>query len=220
MEKSLLRLALISNFAKRVYYALRRIRRGKQWCRIVMDQKTQAMIQNLPYQNFSVLEISGTKWANFGFKSYTQVQFPEFDLCNQVLPERYDLIIAEQVFEHLSRPYRAAQNVCQMLKPDGRFLITTPFMIKVHPFPEDCTRWTESGLKYFLAETGLDETQIQTGSWGNTKCVMSNIKKFTRYIPIWHSLKNEKDVPVVVWALAKKTKKDLGPIEPASQIAE
>ncbi len=120
------------------------------------------------------------------------------------LSEKFDLVISEQVFEHLLRPYSAAKNVHTMLNPGGSFLITTPFLLKVHLYPEDCSRWTETGMKYFLAEAGFDENQVQAGSWGNIECVVSNLNQWTKYNPKLHSLKNDKNVPVVVWALAKK----------------
>ena len=64
--------------------------------------------------------------------------------------ESFDLIIAEQVFEHLKWPYRAAKNVYRMLRPGGSFLITTPFLVRCHEMPDDCTRWTDTELKNFL----------------------------------------------------------------------
>lgn len=169
-----------------------------------MDGETEKMVKALPHRDLSVLEVSGNKWEHFGFNKYRSVQFPEFDICSQALSERFDLIIAEQVFEHLVRPYSAAKIVYEMLNPSGRFLITTPFLIKIHPCPEDCTRWTETGIKYFLAESGFAENQIATGSWGNVQCLFSNLMHWTRYNRRLHSLENQKDLPLVVWALAKK----------------
>ena len=189
---------------ERTYHFLFGIQSGQQWCRIVMDEETDKIIKSLPFKDLSVLEISGTKWENFGFKKYKSVQYPEFDICSQRLSEKFDLIISEQVFEHLLRPYSAAKNVHAMLSSGGSFLITTPFLLKVHLYPEDCSRWTETGMKYFLAEAGFDENQVQSGSWGNIECVVSNLNQWTKYNPKLHSLKNDKNVPVVVWALAKK----------------
>jgi hypothetical protein len=91
-----------------------------------------------------------------------------------------------------------------MLKSDGYFLITTPFLLRVHNFPIDCSRWTETGIKYFLAECGFDIERIQTGSWGNRACIQANFLNWAIYRPWFHSLKNEPDFPVVVWALAQK----------------
>ena len=190
--------------AERIRHFFYGLRPGTQWCRVVMDRETERMIKELPFGNFSVLEVSGNKWANFGFRKYMNVDFPNFDICADTLPEKYDLIIAEQVFEHILWPYRAAVNVNRMLNQNGYFLITTPFMIKVHLYPEDCTRWTETGLKHFLAEAGFQLGEIKTGSWGNIECVVSNINQWTSFNPRWHSLKNDKDVPMVVWGLARK----------------
>jgi len=168
-----------------------------------MDQETEKMVRSLPCSSFSVLEISGNKWADFGFKNYKSVSFPQFDICSQQLEEEFDLIIAEQVFEHLLKPYSAAKNVYAMLRNHGYFLVTTPFLVKIHMFPEDCSRWTETGLKYFLHECGFS-LETKTGSWGNLECVVSNFNKWTNYNPRLHSLKNQREVPMVVWALAKK----------------
>src|SRR5690242_5655345 len=80
-----------------------------QWARIVMNRETRALVQGLTPGKLDVLEISGTTWEqNFPFKSYTVAEYPEFDICKDVLDQKFDLIIAEQVFEHLTHPYRAA----------------------------------------------------------------------------------------------------------------
>jgi len=91
-----------------------------------------------------------------------------------------------------------------MLKPGGYFLITTPFFIKIHPHPNDCSRWTETGLKYFLAECGFPVEKIETGSWGNLECLVSNYNRWTIYKKDIHSLQNDPLVPLVTWALATK----------------
>jgi SAM-dependent methyltransferase len=118
------------------------------------------------------------------------------------LPSRFDLIIADQVFEHLLWPYRAGRNVRSMVKPGGHFLMTTPFLIKVHESPVDCSRWTELGLKHLLAECGFPLEEIRTGSWGNRACVRANFRRWAR--KGFRSLANESEFPVTVWALAKK----------------
>src|SRR2546423_7174556 len=99
---------------------------GLKWSRIVMEQETKRMVSALRPENLSCLEISGDAWKEFGFKSYKQTQFPDFDICEHVLDERFDFVVADQVFEHLLWPYRAGRHVYQMLKPAGHFLITTP----------------------------------------------------------------------------------------------
>jgi SAM-dependent methyltransferase len=176
----------------------------QQWARVVMDQETERLIRGLDLRNSSALEISGQKWRDYGFGRYRFVEFPAYDVCSSVLDDQFDIIIAEQVFEHLPWPYRAVRNVFQMLAPNGAFLITTPFLIMIHDFPQDCSRWTEVGIRHLLAEGGFDINRITTGSWGNRACVRSNWRPWTTYNPWLHSLKNEPAYPVVVWALARK----------------
>lgn len=177
---------------------------GQHWARVVMDEATGKIIQNISPHNLSALEISGNRWQNYGFLSYKHAFFPDFDLCYSKTDETFDLIIAEQVFEHLLWPYRAGINAYKMLNNRGYFLITTPFLMRIHNHPTDCTRWTETGIRHFLAECGFDYETIHTGSWGNRKCVRKNLSRWVPYRPYIHSLKNEPDFPVVVWALAQK----------------
>lgn len=185
----------------------------RHWTRPVMYAQCTAMLQPLQPAKLDVLEISaGQYWQTVGFKSFTAANYPEFDISKNVLAERYDLIIADQVFEHVLWPYRASRNVYSMLKPGGHFLITTPFLIRVHAIPHDCTRWTETGIKHFLNECGFPMDGIQTGSWGNRSCVKANFSKWAR--KGWFgSLRNEPDFPVVVWALATKGQTDAAVVE-------
>lgn len=176
----------------------------EHWCRVELNRATREIVGALGLDRLNALEISGEHWKDMGFRSYRSVSFPEFDICDQMLDERFDLVIAEQVFEHLLWPLRAARNVFGMLVPGGRFLVTTPFLLRVHHSPVDCSRWTETGLRYLLAEAGFGLDDTKTGSWGNRACVISNLGRWTRYRRWLHSLDNEPDYPVVVWALAKR----------------
>jgi SAM-dependent methyltransferase len=153
------------------------------------------------------------RWAH-GFrnwKSYRKVHYPEFDLCHDIVQDtQFDFVVAEQVFEHLMYPYRAGRNVHQMLRPDGYFLSTTPFLIQRHGGDMDYNRWTERGFKYLLAECGFDPERIVTGSWGNRECAIADFNscaergEWNLFDAKRHSLADEADYPVVVWALAQK----------------
>jgi SAM-dependent methyltransferase len=179
--------------------------RDEQWIRVVMNRETLKLVLQLPTRNLDVAEISGCFWRDrCPFKSYTTLDYPEFDICSESTERKFDLVIAEQVFEHVLWPYRGAKNVFDMLRPGGHFLITLPFLIRIHGYPTDCSRWTEVGLRHFLAECGFPLDEIVTGSWGNTSCVRSNLWVWKRYHPLLHSLRNERDFPMNVWALARR----------------
>jgi SAM-dependent methyltransferase len=173
------------------------------WVRTIMNRECTKLLQEINPAQLNALEISGHKWRKIGFKSFMEVDYPDFDICQDRLPKTFDVIIADQVFEHLLWPYRAGKNVYEMLQPAGYFLVTTPFLIRVHDIPIDCSRWTELGLKYFLAECGFPLEKIQTNSWGNRACVKANFKKWAHQ-GWFRSQRNEPNFPVSVWALAQK----------------
>ena len=175
----------------------------RDWIRVIMYEECMKLLKDLGPSTMDALEISsGFEWKKLGFKSFTEVNFPDFDICEKILDRQFDIIIADQVWEHLLWPYRATKNVLSMLKPGGYFLVTTPFLVRVHNIPVDCSRWTELGMKHFLAECGFPIGEIITGSWGNRRAVIGNLNTFPK--GFYRSLKNEPDYPLTVWALAKK----------------
>ena len=166
------------------------------------------MIEELGPERLDVLEISaGQKWRDFGFRSFRALDFPEHDICEEqfdpALLSSFDLIIADQVFEHLLWPYRAARNVLRMLRPGGSFLVMTPFMIRIHEVPHDCTRWTETGMRYFLQECGFDPGSITTRSWGNAAAVKGSLVTWGR-VGWRRSFPNDPRFPISVWAMARR----------------
>lgn len=175
------------------------------WVREVMYEECFAYIERLGARNLHALEISaGTQWQRrFDFKSFTGTQYPDFDICAESLPKTFDLIIADQVFEHLPWPYRAVRNVHAMLKPGGVFIIATPFLVRVHNVPLDCNRWTETGLSCLLQEGGFRPEDIETRSWGNRACVVGNFSRW-RKRGFFGSRRNEPNFPVMVWAYARR----------------
>ena len=175
------------------------------WMRIIMYRRCFAFLRTLGPERLDVLEISGgPQWIReFTFSSHTGTSFPGFDICAETLPGRFDVIIADQVFEHLRWPYRAGRNVLTMLKPGGHFIITVPFLVRVHNSPTDCSRWTEEGLSCFLQECGFEAGQISTDSWGNRACLKANLTTWRKRG--LGSLTNEPEYPLVVWAFAKKS---------------
>jgi SAM-dependent methyltransferase len=175
--------------------------------RVVLEQETKKLVDALPASKMDALEVSGERWKAYPFKSLRSADYPDYDICKKPLAlESFDLVIAEQVFEHLLYPYRAAKNVYAMLRPGGYFLISTPFLQKIHDFPVDCSRWTPLGMKYLLSEAGFPFEAIRSDSWGNRAAVKANLllTHFPYYNPIVHPMKNEETFPVQVWALARK----------------
>jgi SAM-dependent methyltransferase len=189
---------LVMGFARFLGYDLRHL------IRVVYQDECLRWINELGPQNLDVLEVSaGAAWRDIPFRSFREMNYPAYDICNDKLDQQFDLVIADQVFEHLLWPYRAGRNVFDMVKPGGYFMVMTPFMIRIHDVPVDCSRWTETGIRYFLAECGFDLTTIKTGAWGNRDALKANLVTWARVG--WRKrFPNEPAYPQSIWALARK----------------
>ena len=81
----------------------------------------------------------------------------------------------------------------------------SPFLIRVHELPlfamHDYWRFTPRGLRHLLEQGGLLVETVD--SWGNRRCIRGNLDRWPAYRR-WHSLRNEPDMPVQVWAFARR----------------
>lgn len=59
----------------------------------------------------------------------------------------FDVLIAVSVWEHLRKPWIAADACARVLKPGGLLFIATHHTFPVHGYPNDYCRWTDEGLK-------------------------------------------------------------------------
>ena len=66
--------------------------------------------------------------------------------------EEFDAFMAISVWEHLKKPWLAAQAAHRVLKPGGILLVQTHFAFPVHGYPSDYCRWTDEGLKGLFDE--------------------------------------------------------------------
>ena len=72
------------------------------------------------------------------------------DLCEGVgalKKNHYDLIICCSVFEHMKKPWLAAQNMMDLLKSGGHVYISVPWVWRYHAYPDDYFRFSKSGVE-------------------------------------------------------------------------
>ena len=178
----------------------------EQWQRIPMNGAVDAYLRSLDSAGLRAAEISGDTHAGRGWREYASLMYPEFDICAPISdPGRFDVVICEQVLEHVPDPFGAAGNLRELCAPGGRVIVSTPFLVRIHELPmfdmRDYWRFTPRGLRTLLERGGL--TVDEVGSWGNRDVVAGNFDRWPAY-RWWHSLRNEPDLPVQVWAFAHR----------------
>ena len=181
--------------------------------RIVMAKSSRQMIRSLGPKKLNVAEISGRWGEMFDFRTYQQFRYPQFDVCAGPFTDdegkvlKFDLILANQVWEHLDRPYMATKNIRKMLRKGGYFWLAVPFYIPFHAAPNDCSRWSARGLKNLLIECGFQEDAVHSEQWGNRNAALRNMEP--EWPPVYDeaqdSLDNDPEMPICAWALAQKT---------------
>jgi FkbM family methyltransferase len=117
---------------------------------------------------------------------------------------RLDVVICEQVLEHVEDPRTAVADLRRLTRPSGRVVVSTPFLIRVHELEQyemhDYWRFTPRGLPRLLEDAGLVVDDV--GDWGNRWYVLGNLGHWSSYRR-WHTLRREPGVPVQVWAFAR-----------------
>ena len=181
--------------------------------RVVMQKTTRQWLSELDLSSMDAAEISGKHGRRYDFRTYKTFKYPKHDICagpfmtNRGAMRTFDIILANQVWEHLDKPYAATCNVLEMLRPGGYFWIAVPFFIPYHAAPVDCSRWSARGLKNLLIEAGFAEDAIRAEQWGNRHAAQRNFEQ--PWPPAFDAdadeLDNDPEFPICAWALAQKT---------------
>ena len=109
---------------------------SEQWQRVTLNQAVNAHIAALDPPRLRAAEISGDNHAGKPWKEHSNLAYPEFDLCAPLQEERrFDVVICEQVLEHVVDPWAAAANLRRLCAEGGHVIVSTPFLVKVHELP-------------------------------------------------------------------------------------
>jgi len=72
-----------------------------------------------------------------------------------------DVLVAHQVFEHLSRPSHGAVNANRLLKEGGLLVFSTPFLLLDQPSPRDYFRYTPAAVHQLLTCAGFERIEVR-----------------------------------------------------------
>lgn len=88
--------------------------------------------------------------------------------CTQGVPfaaESFDTVFCCSVLEHATEPWKAFCEFRRVLAPNGKVIISLPFLLHLHDEPYDYYRFTRYGAEYLARQAGLEleETIVNGG---------------------------------------------------------
>lgn len=134
--------------------------------------------------------------------------YPDVDIMDMPYEnETFDYVIADQVLEHVRKPWVASVEVERILKPGGWIIITSCLMNQLHGVPEDYYRFTPDGLKVLFENFSHVE---QAEGFGNLNFIVNYFTgKYKK--PVIKGSPLEKEVTTndnknlyLVWIIARK----------------
>jgi len=108
-----------------------------------------------------------------------------------------DLIIANNVIEHLHDPQTALAEMKRVLVPGGHVYFTVPFLYPIHEAPRDFARFTKFGLQKLFSDFRNLEIYARGGWFSTTalffykmshlldKLYLGSIVRVAMYGPLW-----------------------------------
>ncbi len=88
----------------------------------------------------------------FPAEGYDNVTVADVTQCDFLAAEQYDAIFSVSVFEHIAKPWKAAENLVRLLKPGGIMYHAAPFSYFYHGAPADYYRYTPDAMQVLFSE--------------------------------------------------------------------
>ena len=129
-------------------------------------QALKTLIQKLP-ESFVGLNIgAGQTKIHPSIKNLELEAGVNIDYVGSVLAipcsdNEFDLVIAQEVLEHVKDPRKAVEEIFRVLKQGGHFYLQLPFIIGFHPCPNDYWRFTHEGIQELLEHSNFRVSELK-----------------------------------------------------------
>lgn len=108
---------------------------------------------DMPYR--SIIEPMVNKYMGVDLKTNPLADhFINHDSKTTLPDSSADIVLSNQVLEHVDSPQGYLQEAMRILKPGGHIILTTHGYWYYHPTPNDYWRWTSAGLKKIIEHEG------------------------------------------------------------------
>jgi SAM-dependent methyltransferase len=94
------------------------------------------------------------EYQNLDLQPGTDTIVGDITGCPEIADGSFDIVLSVDVFEHITRPWRAADEIVRILAPGGLVYTSTLFSWRYHPCPVDFWRYTPDALEFLF--DGLD----------------------------------------------------------------
>lgn len=148
----------------------------------------------------------------------TVCDYPQVDIQNMGGYDSnvWDILVVDQVLEHVQKPWVAAEEIHRVLKPGGYAIVNTPYLHPIHLCPLDCWRISPDGYKVLFPEEKFEV--VGNGMWGNRKIIEQvyhselskgmtgnwiPVQRADAEIPAWRDPTDNVN-PIVIWNVFRK----------------
>jgi SAM-dependent methyltransferase len=133
----------------------------------------------MPYKNYILENSNVRQYVGLDIESaleYDTDVKPDYTWDGKRMPfedDSFDCAFGTEVLEHCPEPEMVLKEVLRVLKLDGIFFFTVPFLWNLHEVPHDEYRYTPFSLERHLKNSGFREIEIiATGGWHATMAQM------------------------------------------------
>jgi len=126
----------------------------------------------MPYKKFILENSKVSEYIGLDIETaivYDHNVKPDFTWNGHKMPfenASFDCAFGTEVLEHCPEPEIVLKEVFRILKPNGVFFFTVPFLWNLHEVPHDEYRYTPFSLERHLKNSGFTEINIKaTGGW-------------------------------------------------------
>lgn len=121
---------------------------------------------SMPYKQLILSNKKVTQYIGLDIDSAINYQDVKADyLWNGIkMPfedESFEVVFSTEVLEHVPNPEDYLNEVKRVLKPDGIFFFTVPFLMSLHEVPHDYYRYTPYALERIFKKVGFEAIKIK-----------------------------------------------------------
>jgi len=150
--------------------------------------------------------------------SATVVSYPDVDLQKTEFDDQFfDITVADQVLEHVERPWLASEELWRITKRGGLTVVATPFIHPIHNAPIDCWRIAPRGYQVLFPWDKWDTLTLSMWGWREliaweyaspvTKGLSGewlNVSEARKDITGYDTRGTDYLNPIVIWYIAQK----------------